>query len=147
MFAELYLKLYFLLHQYKFLRVTSFTSMLDTSVSVYEYSRNERMDRICRVFLKELYNGNPNVTVWRMLRKRLHLKVHKLFIAQRLERWTVLTSLSVNSFVTLAIQLHLVYRLRKNRYNFKQGVLEKSKLAQHAYKEGHRVIWNEARIL
>jgi hypothetical protein len=34
---------------------------------------------------KELYNGIPNVTVWRALRKRLHLKVYKLFIVQHLE--------------------------------------------------------------
>jgi hypothetical protein len=29
----------------------------------------------------------------------------------------------------------------------KEGLLEKSDLVQHAYKEGHRVIWDEARIL
>jgi hypothetical protein len=33
-----------------------------------------------RVFQNELYNGIPNDTVWRVLRKRLHLKVYKLFI-------------------------------------------------------------------
>jgi hypothetical protein len=38
-------------------------------------------------------------------------------------------------------------RLHEHRLNLKEGVLEKSKLAQHAYKEGHRVIWDEARIL
>jgi hypothetical protein len=27
------------------------------------------------VFNKEFYNGIPNATVWRVLRKRLHLKV------------------------------------------------------------------------
>jgi hypothetical protein len=27
------------------------------------------------------------------------------------------------------------------------GLIEKSKLAQHAYEEGHRVSWDEARIL
>jgi hypothetical protein len=30
-----------------------------------------------RVFEKELYNGIPNVTVWRMLRRRLQLKEYK----------------------------------------------------------------------
>jgi hypothetical protein len=29
-------------------------------------------------FKKELYNGIPNVTVCRVLRKRLHLKAYKL---------------------------------------------------------------------
>jgi hypothetical protein len=34
-----------------------------------------------------------------------------------------------------------------NRHNLKQGLLEKSKLARHAYEEGHKVGWDEARIL
>jgi hypothetical protein len=34
-----------------------------------------------RAFQKELYNGIPNV-VWRVLRKRLHLKACKLSIVQ-----------------------------------------------------------------
>jgi hypothetical protein len=34
-----------------------------------------------------------------------------------------------------------------HRHNLKEGLLEKSKLAQHAHEEGHRVVWNEARIL
>jgi hypothetical protein len=33
------------------------------------------------------------------------------------------------------------------QHNLKEGLLEKSKLAQHAYEEGHRVGWDEARIL
>jgi hypothetical protein len=32
---------------------------------------------------KQLYNGIPNVTVWRVLRKRLHVKTHKLSIVQQ----------------------------------------------------------------
>jgi hypothetical protein len=47
-----------------------------------------------RVFQKELYNGIPNVTVWRVLRKRL-------------ERWIVCTPLSGNFFVTLVKTLHI----------------------------------------
>jgi hypothetical protein len=35
---------------------------------------------IYRVIQKELYNGIPNVTVWRVLPKRLHLKEYKLSI-------------------------------------------------------------------
>jgi hypothetical protein len=34
------------------------------------------------VFQKELYNGIPNVTVWRVLWKRSHLKAYKLSIVQ-----------------------------------------------------------------
>jgi hypothetical protein len=41
----------------------------------------------------------------------------------------------------------LAVRLREHRHNLKEGLLEKSKLAQHAYEEGHRVGWDEARIL
>jgi hypothetical protein len=37
-------------------------------------------------------------------------------------------------------------RLCEPRHNIREGLLEKLKLAQHAY-EGHRVGWNEARIL
>jgi hypothetical protein len=37
--------------------------------------------------------------------------------------------------------------LYEHRHNLKEGLLEKSKLAQHAYEEGHRVGWDESRIL
>jgi hypothetical protein len=35
----------------------------------------------------------------------------------------------------------------EHRYNLKEGLLEKSKLARHAHQEGHRIICVEARIL
>jgi hypothetical protein len=41
----------------------------------------------------------------------------------------------------------LAMRLRQHRHNLKQGLLDKSKLAQHAYEEGHKVGWDKARIL
>jgi hypothetical protein len=41
----------------------------------------------------------------------------------------------------LAVQLH------EHRHNLKEGLLEKLKLAQHAYEESHRVSWDEGRIL
>jgi hypothetical protein len=41
----------------------------------------------------------------------------------------------------------LALRFREHRHNLKEGLLEKSKLAQHAYEEGHRVGWNDARVL
>jgi hypothetical protein len=41
----------------------------------------------------------------------------------------------------LAVQLH------EHRHNLWEGLLEKLKLAQHAYEEGHTVGWDEARIL
>jgi predicted GIY-YIG superfamily endonuclease len=41
----------------------------------------------------------------------------------------------------------LAVRLREHRHNLQQGLLEKSKLVEHAYEEGHRIGWDEARIL
>jgi hypothetical protein len=40
----------------------------------------------------------------------------------------------------------LAVRLCEHRHNLK-GLLEKSKLAQHAYEEGYRIGWDEARVL
>jgi hypothetical protein len=31
--------------------------------------------------------------------------------------------------------------------NLTQGLIEKSKLAQHAYEEGHKICWKEAKVL
>jgi hypothetical protein len=41
----------------------------------------------------------------------------------------------------LAMQLH------EHRHNLQESLLEKSKLAQYAYEEGHKVGWDDARIL
>jgi hypothetical protein len=60
------------------------------------------------VFQNELYNGIPDVTVWRLLRKRLHLKAYKLSIVQRLELDVVLARTLATGFVLL------VYLLRHN---------------------------------
>jgi hypothetical protein len=38
-------------------------------------------------------------------------------------------------------------QLREHWHSFKEGLLEKSELAQHAYEEDHRVGWDDARIL
>jgi hypothetical protein len=38
-------------------------------------------------------------------------------------------------------------RLRENSNNLRDNLLEKSKLARHAYEEDHSVGWDEARIL
>jgi hypothetical protein len=49
---------------------------------------------------------------------------------------------------TLVKQADLLsVRLRDHRHNLRQGLLEKSKLAQYAYEEGHRVSWDDTRIL
>jgi hypothetical protein len=37
--------------------------------------------------------------------------------------------------------------LHEHRHILKEGLLEKSKLAQHAYKEVNKVNWDEVRIL
>jgi hypothetical protein len=36
--------------------------------------------------------------------------------------------------------------MKEHKYNLTQGLIEKSKLAQHAY-EGHEICWNEAKVL
>jgi hypothetical protein len=36
--------------------------------------------------------------------------------------------------------------IKEHKCNLTQGLLEKSKLAQHAY-EGHRICWNEVEVL
>jgi hypothetical protein len=41
----------------------------------------------------------------------------------------------------------IAVRLREHRHNLQQDLLEKSKVAQHAYEEGHGIGWDEARIL
>jgi hypothetical protein len=41
----------------------------------------------------------------------------------------------------------LAQRLREHRHSLKEGLIQKSKLAQHAYDEGHEIGWDEARIL
>jgi hypothetical protein len=38
-------------------------------------------------------------------------------------------------------------RIKEHKYNLTQGFLEKSKLVQHAYEEGHKICWNEAKVL
>jgi hypothetical protein len=38
-------------------------------------------------------------------------------------------------------------RLREHRHNLQHGLLGKSKLAQHVLEEGHKVGWDDARIL
>jgi hypothetical protein len=34
----------------------------------------------------------------------------------------------------------LEVRIKEHKYNLTQGLLEKSKLAQHAYEEGHKIL-------
>jgi hypothetical protein len=41
----------------------------------------------------------------------------------------------------------LTVRIPKHGHSLREGLLEKSKLAQNAYEEGHGVRWDEARIL
>jgi hypothetical protein len=40
----------------------------------------------------------------------------------------------------------LEVRIKEHKYNLTQGLLEKSKLAQHAYEESHKICWNEAKV-
>jgi hypothetical protein len=41
----------------------------------------------------------------------------------------------------------LEVRIKEHKYNLTQGLLEKSKSGQHAYEEGHRLCWKEAKVL
>jgi hypothetical protein len=41
----------------------------------------------------------------------------------------------------------LEVRIKQHKYNLTQGLLEKSKLAQPAYEEGHKICWKEAKVL
>jgi hypothetical protein len=41
----------------------------------------------------------------------------------------------------------LEVRIKGRKYNKTQGLLENSNLAQHAYEEGHKICWNEAKVL
>jgi hypothetical protein len=41
----------------------------------------------------------------------------------------------------------LAVRLREHKNTFKEGLLDKYRLAQHAYEEDHKVDWDGARIL
>jgi hypothetical protein len=43
--------------------------------------------------------------------------------------------------------IHLEVRFKEHKYNLTQGLLEKSKLAQHAYKDCHKICWNGAKVL
>jgi hypothetical protein len=38
-------------------------------------------------------------------------------------------------------------RIKEHKYNLTQGLLEKSKCAQHAYEEGHKICWKDAKVL
>jgi hypothetical protein len=37
--------------------------------------------------------------------------------------------------------------IKEHKYNLTKSLLEKPKIAQHAYEEGHKVYWNEANVL
>jgi predicted GIY-YIG superfamily endonuclease len=41
----------------------------------------------------------------------------------------------------------LELRIIAHKFNLTQGLLKKSKLAQHAYEEGHKIFWKLAKIL
>jgi hypothetical protein len=37
--------------------------------------------------------------------------------------------------------------IKEYKYNLTQSLLEKSKLAQHVYEEGHKICWEEVKVL
>jgi hypothetical protein len=72
--------------------------ILFTAINTHDYTGRLK---------KEIYNGIPNVTVWRVLRKGSHLKAYKLSIVR--QRWIVCRPLSGNVLVILSTQQHLEY--------------------------------------
>jgi hypothetical protein len=52
----------------------------------------------------------------------------------------------MGSLTSYSVQF-IINFLREHRHNLQQGLLEKWKLAQHACEEGHRIEWDDARIL
>jgi hypothetical protein len=81
--------------------------------SILKASSTDKQDAaIYRVFRKELCNDIPNVTVWPVLRKRLHLKAYKLSIFHGIERWIVCTASRTNIFLALATQQHFEYNCK-----------------------------------
>jgi hypothetical protein len=61
-----------------------------------------------RVFQTELYNGIPNVTVWRVLRQYLYLKTNnQSIIVQDIERWIVGTNRMQNPKIKFLVKLPL----------------------------------------
>jgi hypothetical protein len=62
------------------------------------------------MFQNESYNDIPRVTVWRVLRKRLHLKAYKLSNVQHLERSIVCMPSSVNT-VIFAIRFKSLFEI------------------------------------
>jgi hypothetical protein len=38
-------------------------------------------------------------------------------------------------------------RIKEHKYNLTQGLVEKSKLPQHACEEGHKICWKEEKVL
>jgi predicted GIY-YIG superfamily endonuclease len=41
----------------------------------------------------------------------------------------------------------LKVRIKEHRYNVTQGLLKKSKLAQHTEEEGHKICWKDEKVL
>jgi hypothetical protein len=54
-------------------------------------------------------------------------------------------SLVIVADVTSAKQKEV--RIKEQKYDLTQGLLEKSKLAEHVYEERQRICWNEAKVL
>jgi hypothetical protein len=61
------------------------------------------MNQELQGFQKELYTGIPNVTVWRVLRKRLHLQACKVSIVQGVKHVSDLLSMLSKSEVVKAL--------------------------------------------
>jgi hypothetical protein len=45
--------------------------------------------------------------------------------------------------ISIPFEVHI----KEHKHNLTQGLTEKSKLAQHVYEEGHKICWNEAKVM
>jgi hypothetical protein len=100
--------------------------------------------------LKQLYIGIPNVTVWRVLRKRLHLKANKQSIVQHLK--TLIVAKLVTNFSVFIVHNSLLLSLfnltangvlpcdsgiTKNTYNTTQQNTTQHSKETYANNKGH----------
>jgi hypothetical protein len=71
------------------------------------------------VLKKEFYNGISNVTVWRVLRKSLHLNGYKLFIVEGnalYYQYPQLSQVKLGAFCYIMAVQNIVHVLRVNLY-------------------------------
>jgi hypothetical protein len=62
--------------------------------------------------------------------------------AQQTNQWVYNIPCDCGRFYISETSRHLEVRIKEYKYNLTQGLLENSKLAQHAYEESQKIIWH-----